>query len=334
MNGRQRVRGTLNFEKTDRIPRDLWALPAVNLYQKSEYEELISKFDMDISRPQLSPGWRNDMEEACSKIGTYKDDWGSVWHVGEPGVIGEVKQPALSDLNKLDSFKLPWHLIKNLEDVSDINRSCQQSKCFMLSDVVARPFERIQFLCGTENVFIELAYGTVRIRKLIEMIHDYYIKNVEAWCKTSVDGILFMDDWGANDTLLISPLIWREVFKPLYKEYCDIIHSYKKFAFFHTDGNTQQIYGDFIEVGIDAINSQLFCMEIEELGRKYKEKITIWGEIDRQHILPFGSPADVEAAVHRIKAAFDCGDTGMIAQCEWGKNNPVENIEQVFKSWK
>jgi len=334
MTGRERVTSCLKFEKVDRVPRDLWTLPAVILFQHEEYERMVEKYPLDIARPQLSPGWGEDVVQACSKVGTYKDDWGSMWQVGEPGVIGEVKKAALDDWTKLDSYTLPWHLIEERNDPSPINRSCEESDLFMLSDVAARPFERIQFVRGTENVFMDLAWGTTKIRKLIEMVHDYYMKDVESWCKTSVDGVLFMDDWGTNNALLISPLMWREIFKPLYKDYCSIIHSYGKYAFFHSDGYTQDVFGDLVEVGIDAVNSQLFRMDIEELGRRYRGKTTFWGEIDRQHILPFGTTEEVHNAVMRVRNALDVGNGGVIAQCEWGKNNPTENIEEVFRSWK
>ena len=333
MNERDRVIACLKFQKTDRAPRDLWTLPAVNLFQADDYNRVAKKYPMDISRPQLSPGWGEDVVQACSKVGSYQDEWGSVWHVGEPGVIGEVKEPALYDLSKLINYKMPWHLIDNRKDPSYINYSCEKSDLFMLSDVAARPFERLQFLHGTENTYIDLICGTPKLYELIKMIHEYYLKDIESWCKTAVDGILFMDDWGSNNSLLISPELWKEVFKPLYKDYCDIIHSYGKFAFFHTDGYTEDIFGDLIEVGIDAINAQLFRMNIEELAKKYKGKVTFWGEIDRQHILPFGTVKEVKEAVTRIRQALDDGTGGVIAQCEWGKNNPTANIEEVFNTW-
>ena len=43
--------------------------------------------------------------------------------------------------------------------------------------------------------------------------------------------------------------MWREVFKPLYKAYCDLIHKAGKFAFFHSDGHIAAIYDDLIEQG-------------------------------------------------------------------------------------
>lgn len=118
--------------------------------------------------------------------------------------------------------------------------------------------------------------------KLRDIVHTYFLRVIEIWAKTEVDGIIFLDDWGAQNSLLISPMMWRKLFKPLYKDYCDLIHSAGKFAFMHSDGHIFDIYEDLIEVGVDAINSQLFCMDIEEIGRRFKGRITFWGEIDRQ----------------------------------------------------
>jgi hypothetical protein len=149
-----------------------------------------------------------------------------------------------------------------------------------------------------------------------------------------VDAVALMDDWGSNTALLISPNMWRAIFKPLYKAYCDIIHAAGKFVFFHSDGNIEAIYGDLIEVGVDALNSQLFCMNIEELGRKHRGRVTFWGEIDRQQILPYGTTQDVHNAVQRVRTALDDGRGGVIAQCEWGKDNSRENVQAVFDAWR
>lgn len=332
MTGRERVKACLTFNKPDRVPRDLWALPHVMLFEKDKFEKVIAKYPMDISASQLSPGWSDEVVKQTAKKGSYTDDWGSIWYVGEPGIIGEVKKPALEDWSKLKSFKPPYRLIEN-RDISYINRSYENTNNFVLSDVTARPFERLQFLRGTQNLFLDIGYDATEFHKLLEIIHEFYLADIASWCKTDVDGIFFMDDLGTNRGPLINPIVWREVFKPLYKEYCDMIHAAGKFAFFHTDGNTEKFFNDFVEIGIDAVNSQLFIMNIEELGKKFKGKITFWGEIDRQSIIPFGVPDDVKKAVMKVRRALDDGNGGVIAQCEWGKYNPIENVEAVFEAW-
>lgn len=331
MTGRERVQAALTFSKPDRPPRDLWALPYVSLFRKDELDAVLEAYPMDIQASQRSPG-QADTSLVTAQVGSYVDEWGSVWYLAEPGVVGEVKGPALADWAALTSFQPPWELIRN-RDLAHINRLADESDRFVLSDVTARPFERLQFLRGTQNLFIDIAYGTAEVRTLLEMVHEFYLEDVKGWCQTNVDGIVFMDDWGTSQTLLINPSTWREMFKPLYRDYCDLMHAAGKFAFFHTDGNTSAIYGDLIEVGIDAINSQLFVMDIETLAREYKGKVTFWGEIDRQHALPFGSPGEVREAVLRVRRALDDGRGGVIGQCEWGKDNPRRNVEAVFEAW-
>jgi len=157
----------------------------------------------------------------------------------------------------------------------------------------------------------------------------YYVENPEI-CDCAVS-FSFMDDWGSQNSLLVSPELWRDFFKPLYKDYCDLIHSKNKYAVFHSDGYIEPIFPDLIEIGIDAINSQLFCMNIEEIGKKYRGKITFWGEIDRQRILPFGTRDEVANAVKRVKEALWIPEGGIIAQCEFGIKDPIENIKAVFE---
>jgi len=332
MTGRERVNAALNFQKTDRTPRDLWVLPYVSLFHQNDVDAVLEKYPSDVGKSELSPASNDEKFDRLSKIGPYTDDWGSIWHIGEPGVIGEVKEPALADWSKLDQYQPPWELIKN-RDLDYINRACEKSDLFMVSDVSARPFERIQFVRGSENVFLDLAYNSKKFRKLLEMIHEFYLKDVENWAKSNVDAVFLMDDWGTNISMLVSPQMWRDIFKPLYVEYCDIIHSAGKKVLFHVDGFIEPIFGDLIEVGMDAINSQLFCMDIESLAEKYKGKVTFWGEIDRQQVLSFGKPDDVKKAVQRVRNALDESNGGVIAQCEWGTNNPKENIEAVYEAW-
>jgi hypothetical protein len=330
--GRDRVKAALTHTRPDRAPRDLWALPYVSLFRRKELEEVLRAFPLDIGRPELSPGSGDTELEVLAERGAYTDEWGSVWQVGEAGIVGEVKRPALAKWSALATYQPPWDLVRK-RDLSHANRECEKTDLFMLSPACARPFERLQFLRGSENAYIDLAYGTPEIFTLLEMIHEFYLADVTTWANSNVDAVFFMDDWGTNRSLLIDPQMWRAIFKPLYKDYCDIIHDAGKFVFFHSDGHIEAIYGDLIEVGIDAINSQLFRMDIEGLARKYKGRVTFWGEIDRQRVMPFGTRADVRDAVRRVRRALDDGMGGVIAQCEWGKDNSLQNVEMVFEAW-
>ncbi|MEZ0537459.1 uroporphyrinogen decarboxylase family protein [Caldicellulosiruptoraceae bacterium PP1] len=336
MNSKERVNRTLNFEEVDKIPRQLWFLPGVAMFRSKELNSIIEKYPNDIiGSVGIYRQGDKAKGELCKK-GYYVDSWGSVFYVAEDGVIGEVKEPAIQDWEKLDSYQPPLEILdENL--VGEVNKYCEQNKDkFIVGGTDIRPFERMQFLRGTENLFIDIALDEEKLYKLRDMLHEFYIKELSIWMKTDVDAISFMDDWGSQTALLISPESWRELFKPLYKEYCDIIHSHGKYVFFHSDGFIEDIYPDLIEIGINAVNSQLFCMDIEKLGQKYAGKIVFWGEVDRQYLLPFGKQEEVRKGVRRVaKALMPNGiKTGVIAQCEWGINDPIENIQAVFDEWE
>src|SRR5690606_6320757 len=110
MTGRERVQAALTFIKPDRPPRDLWALPYVSLFRKAELDAVLEAYPMDIQASQRSPG-QADTSLVTAQVGSYVDEWGSVWYLAEPGVVGEVKGPALADWAALTSFQPPWELI-------------------------------------------------------------------------------------------------------------------------------------------------------------------------------------------------------------------------------
>jgi hypothetical protein len=336
LDSRERVFRCLEFRRPDRAPRNLWALPWVGQYAAEPLAALQREFPDDFTGPGavLGPGDRRRGQEA--RKGTYTDDWGCVWVAGEDGVIGEVKRPLLADWAALDSFRPPYEILERADwDAANRAQAANLAgpRRFMLAGTSVRPFERMQFLRGSENLFVDLAYGTAEVRRLRDRVHEFYLKELQGWVRTDVDGISFMDDWGSQKTLLISPAMWRDLFKPLYKEYGDLIRAAGKKVFFHSDGHIMAIYEDLIELGVDAVNSQLFCMDIEELGRRHRGRITFWGEMDRQQVLPFGSVEDVRRAVGRIRRALETPDGGTIAQCEWGARNPPENVRAVFAAW-
>jgi hypothetical protein len=163
-------------------------------------------------------------------------------------------------------------------------------------------------------------------------MHDHYCRIMELWgSRTNVDALWFMDDWGSQTNLLIPPDVWRALFRPLYRDYIDIAHSHGKKCFMHSDGNILAILPDLIELGLDAINSQIFCMGLENL-RPYAGQITFWGEIDRQHLLPHATTDQIDAAVREVADNL-WRNGGCIGMCEFGPAARPDNVSQVFRSW-
>jgi len=332
MTSRERVRRCLRFESPDRAPRDLWALPGAHQRYGEAIQAFHREFPTDFAGPQASYGRSSRATGTRYTVGSYRDEWGSEWEIAQDGVVGEVKRPVLADWSDLGSYEPPFELLDGA-DFSRVNDGCAATDMYVRAGSHVRPFERMQFLRGSEQFFIDLAEDRPELGKLRDMLHEFFLRDIRMWAETDVDGVSMMDDWGTQWALLISPQRWREFFKPMYADYCRILRNAGKDVWFHTDGFVEDIYPDLIEIGVTALNSQLFCMNIECLSELYRGKVTFWGEIDRQYVLAFGTAQDARRAVRRVRRALDRGTGGVIAQCEWGVDTPPETIHAVFETW-
>jgi uroporphyrinogen decarboxylase len=325
------VKQTLTFSSPSRVPRDLWILPWAEIHHPAELAEIRARFPNDLSG---APGFLREQPNTSGDQyarGIYVDEWGCVFQNIQPGVIGEVKAPLVSTWEDLEKVHPPEALLTI--DTDQVNAFCKSTDRFVTGGCCPRPFERMQFLRGSENLYFDLAEQPAEFFTLLNRVHQFYLKELEQWAKTDVDALTFMDDWGAQRALLISPRQWRKIFKPLYKEYIDLAHQHGKFIFMHSDGYTLDIIPDLIELGLDALNTQLFTMDIENIGARFRGQLTFWGEIDRQHLLPFGERTDIVRAVQRVKDAL-YSNGGVIAQCEFGAGAQPGNVYQVYQSWE
>jgi hypothetical protein len=267
------------------------------------------------------------------EIGEYTDEWGVVWRNAERGHVGEVKEPIIPSgddgWDDVSRVHIPEELLTL--DIGQVDAFCDATDQFVLSSDLVRPFERMQFLRGTEWLFIDLALKNKGMLAMLERIHDFNCRLFELWGGTKVDGLFAMDDWGSQRNLLIDPKLWKRIFKPLYRDYVDIAHRHGKKLFFHSDGDTLAIIPELIDLGFDAVNLQIFAIGVENLAR-FKGKITFWGEMDRQHLLPHGSEPEIDEAVRKVYDAV-WRDGGAIGQCEFGPGANPRNVRHLYESW-
>jgi uroporphyrinogen-III decarboxylase len=331
MTSREIVRRTLRFERPPRVPRQAWILPWAEQHHSGWVARLRARFPDDLmAAPQL---YRAPLPVTGSRYekGLYVDEWGCRFHNIHGGVIGIVREPLVADWSDLDRFRTPEEVLT--VDTDAVRAFCRDAGTFTLAGTLVRPFERLCFIRTMEQAMLDLAEEPPGLIELLRRIHEHYVREVEVWARTDVDAIMIMDDWGTQRGMLVAPRVFRRHFRPLYEEYVAIARRYGKFVFMHSDGHIVDIMEDLIAIGIDALNSQVACMGIEELGRRFAGRMTFWGEIDRQILLARGSPAEVEAEVRAVREHLYV-DGGVIAQCEFGPGAIPENVMRVFETWQ
>jgi len=119
----------------------------------------------------------------------------------------------------------------------------------------------------------------------------------------SVDAILVCGtDFGTQTSSFCSEKTFRELYFPYYVRVNGWIHQHTTWKTFkHSCGSVDRFIPAFMEAGFDILNP-VQCsaagMDPEHLKRAYGDRLTFWGGgIDTQHVLPFGTPADVRNQV-------------------------------------
>lgn len=326
---RDLVKQTLEFKSPARLPRQLWALPWAAKRYPEELARIERDFPPDITTiPFLCsepvPGGGN-----AHTVGSFVDAWGCTFENLQDGIIGQVKDPQLSDWSQASDLRFPRERLDF--DEAAVAEFCRGTDQFVLAGTCPRPFERLQFLRGSEELYLDLNRPPSELLDLLDRMHAFYKEELTLWAKTDVDALTFMDDWGSQRALLVAPELWRDLFKPLYADFIVIAHDHGKHAFMHSDGHITEIIPDLIEIGLDALNSQLFCMGVEDLGSRFAGALTFWGEVDRQQLLPRASMEEIAEAARLMRSSLH-RDGGLIAQCEFGPGARPENIYAFFQT--
>ncbi|MEN6452301.1 MAG: uroporphyrinogen decarboxylase family protein [Thermoguttaceae bacterium] len=330
MTSRELVVRTLNQEPVPRVPRDLWIPDGEGHPGAEDLAEINLRYPSDIVVPD-SMGHAKRSNAKNGKPAEYTDVWGCVWGVAGPGMPDELKQSPLNDAAKMAAFKPPAAPLDH-NRFSRANKTCSSTSRFVLAWSEVRPLDRLRMLCG-EHVLVQLARGTRAVRSLLATLHEANCKELERWAATEVDGVALRDDWGTPDGLLVSPEMWRDQFRPLYRDYCSILHAKDKFVFFRSEGNIADIFGDLVKLGIDAVHCDLGLMNPQRVAKRFRGKVTFWGGMDRQRLREPGTPDEFREAVLSIRRAFDFGAGGVIAQCQWDSGVRLQTIASFFDHW-
>ncbi len=142
-------------------------------------------------------------------------------------------------------------------------------------------------LIGQENTMIWIGLYPERMGNAINRIGQFYLDCAKAQIQAAngqLDGFVIWGDVAYKRSMFFSPDYWREYFKPWVKAITDYCHQNHLPVIYHGCGNVNDIFEDFIEIGIDAYNplEAKADMDVVELRKKYGHKIGFFGNSNIQ----------------------------------------------------
>ena len=102
---------------------------------------------------------------------------------------------------------------------------------------------------------------------------------------------------------------------------------------FHSDGFIVDIIPDLIDLGARVINCQANVIGLDVLKKKFAGSVCFRTDLDRQKIVPFGTPAEVKRHVRDVFDHLGTSKGGLIACGEIGPDTPLENIAAMYEAF-
>jgi len=368
MTGRERVLAAINHEEPDRVPIVIGASNATGLkagpyrglkqllgvtsedryiYDWPELgtilpdEAVLERLHADVrgifdSFPAATLA-RNVARPAHSP---FIDDWGSgqvevgdgTWY---PGVHPMAEATTIEAIERY-----PWPDMDDPSRVADVRAAAARLAADNQYAILATPwllfpFERAFAMQGLETFLMNLAlepeFAEALLWKIAERCKALMGHFLDALAD-DVDMIKIGDDLGTEQSLLMSPAMYRRILKPIHADYIAFIKARTKAkVFFHTDGDVFDLLDDLVEIGVDILNPVQSGSgklgNLAEVKRRYGSRLAFCGAIDTQHVLPNGTPAEVRAEVRRAIATLGPGGGYLLSAVHTVMNEvPAENL--------
>ncbi|MBI9106729.1 MAG: hypothetical protein JEZ04_08285 [Spirochaetales bacterium] len=165
---------------------------------------------------------------------------------------------------------------------------------FIIGDCELSIFELAWHLSGMEKYLLSFALGDSWVEKLNDKVEAWTTDMAMQLVELGVDAVWLGEDLGTQMSMLISPEMWRERFKPRYERMIEKlkIANPELLIIMHSDGAVAPLIDDFIEMGIEIYNPvqpNVPGSDPSELKAKYGGRINFFGGIDQQELLPSGN---------------------------------------------
>lgn len=338
MKRRERILTTISHKEPDRIPigfdifeplrsqvlkhygvKELW-----QLYEKTGIDGF-SVWDWPSAQPKYVGPARDGVKE-YDRSAAY-----GFW-----GKIGEVVYPLAG--KGLDSYRWPSvddfdfsDLKKELEEIHqrDMTTASGHAGVGWLHHVQMRSYDHA-FYDIIDEVWMDEYMSRNR-----EFYIGYFTKLFES-AEGLIDIIRADEDLGGQNSMLISPELWRKWYKPLWKEVFDICKRNGASIWLHSCGYCRPLVEDFIEIGVDILNPlppYVRDSDPEDMKKIYGNRLAFDGGVDQMNILVQGSPEQVRQEVKlRIQQLAPKGGYILGPSQVFEKDVPFENAIAFFET--
>ena len=244
-----------------------------------------------------------------------RSEWGFEWERKDE-TMGQPKERLIRQWCDLGNLKVPYP--DSPSRFSAVKGEMQQfGNRYFAASLGLSGFTVMHALRGFAQTLEDLALDAEHIGRLADLVFEFEEEIIRRLPAYGFDAVAFFDDWGMQDSLIISPRLWRSFFAPRYRRQFQLAHRLGLDVYFHCCGQIGEIISDFIELGVDILNiSQPNLFNIEALGRAYAGKVCFLCPVSYQTTAISGTREDIFAEASRLVRNLGTPAGGFIGYVE------------------
>jgi uroporphyrinogen decarboxylase len=165
---------------------------------------------------------------------------------------------------------------------------------------------RIGKLVGMEKLLMDLLTDDPGTRLLIERKQQVELAVLERTldaAEGAVDLVWLGEDLSTQRGPMISPELYRKHIKPWHQQFVTLAKAYGLPVMFHSCGACSWVFGDLIEMGVDAVDTlqpEAAGMGASTLKTKWGDRLAFHGAITTGGVMAHGSPEAVADECRRV----------------------------------
>jgi uroporphyrinogen decarboxylase len=244
MTNRNRVIAAIHHENPDYAPHNVYftremLAKMVKHTQNPNYLSTVNNHIEKVSlrKPQLPVEGQREH---------YSDEFGTIWDKsGADKDIGVVTKPLIKNANDLADYQPPpldedffRSLCKNLIETKGNN--------FAITSVGFALFEQAWGLCGMEDLLCYMLSEPEAVCNLLKKLAKRSIDKIRIAVGYDIDGIIFGDDWGQQNGLIMGKPLWEKMIKPHVETMYGEVKKSGKYVAQHSCGDLRGIMDDLI----------------------------------------------------------------------------------------
>lgn len=330
----------VRFERPDQIPMRFSINAACwHHYSKEALWDLMEEHKLlfpKFKRPEV--GWKPNYALVARKDEPYTDPMGCTWVTSDNGITGTVHGHPLEDWS---SFGTTWNIADpNMTDgLYNVDWALNEKKWAEIKAAGGsfkgalrhgHTFLQLCDLRGYENVLCDMLDEEPLLDELIEQLTHFNLAIVNRFIKNGCSSMQYPEDLGMQVGPMLSPDMFKRYIKPAYSKIMQPARDAGIPIHMHSDGDIRMLVDDIVDSGVEVINLQDLVNGIDWIAEKFRGKVCVDLDIDRQKITPYGTPEQIDALIREEVSKIATPEGGLCMVYGLYPGVPLENVKALM----